>query len=85
MLMFEYAFAADRRYSHHQAVIFLHDRIEAKILGTHKCRLDYLFVHGDGPVRKRNKGIEISEKGCRAIYSALGKLNTASVDRLKPL
>ena len=45
-------------------------------LGTHKRSLDFPFIFGDGKINKKHKGRVISEKGCRATYSAITKTKT---------
>ena len=71
--MADAVFAADRGYNSRETISFLNKTLGATGIGTHKRSLDFPFVFGDGAVLKRHKGMEISEQGCRAIYSAENK------------
>lgn len=43
------------------------------ILGTHKINPCYLYLIGDDAIRTRQRGIVVSETGCRAVYYAFMK------------
>ena len=66
-------FATDRGYNSKETISFINERLGATGIGTHKRSLDYPFVFGNGPINKRHKGKFVSEKGCRAVYSAVWK------------
>ena len=66
-------FAADRGYNSKETISFTNERLGATGIGTHKRSLDYPFVFGNGPITKRHKGKFVSEKRCRAVYSAVRK------------
>jgi len=68
--MTDAVFAADRGYNAKETITFLNERLCATGLGTHKRSLDYPFVFGEGPISKKHKGNKVSERGCRAVYSA---------------
>ena len=63
-------FAADRGYNARETIKFINERLGAIGIGTHKRSLDFPFVFREGPIRKKHKGMAVSEKGCRAVYSA---------------
>ena len=62
-------FATDRGYNCKQSIEFVSNKLGSTCFGNHKRSLDFPFVFGEGPIRKRHKGMVVSEKGCRAIYS----------------
>ena len=70
VLMADAVFAADRGYNGKETIDFISKTLGASALGTHKHSLDYPFVLGEGPIRKKHKSVTVSEKGCRAVYSA---------------
>ena len=51
-------------------MVFLSDKLGASLLGTHKLDLWYPFVFGDGPISGRHRGMDVSERGWRAVYTA---------------
>ena len=71
--MVDSLFAADRGYNEVGTIRFLNETLAASCIGTHKRSLSFPFVFGDGAIRKRHKGMVISERGCRAVYSAVKK------------
>ena len=66
-------FAADRGYNSKETISFLSDKLGASLLGTHKRDLWYPFVFGEGPISRRHRGMNLSERGCRAVYTARWK------------
>jgi hypothetical protein len=62
-------FAADRGYNCMSSTEFI-SNLSAIILGTHKSSLDYPFIFGDIRVARKHRGVSISEKRSRAVYSA---------------
>ena len=76
--MVDAVFAADRGYNSKETIDFINEKLGATGLGTHKRSLDYPFVFGDGPITKRHKGMRVSERGCRAIYSATRRPQSCS-------
>ena len=71
--MTDAVFAADRSYNSTETIQLINERLGATAIGTRKRSLDYPFVFGDGPISKTHKGMIVSEKGCRAVYSATKK------------
>ena len=71
--MTDAVFAADRGYNSTETIQLINERLGATAIGSHKRSLDYPFVFGDGPISKKHKGMIVSEKGCRAVYSATKK------------
>lgn len=63
-------FAADRGYNSKDTISFLSDVLGASLIGTHKRDLWNPYVFGDGPISKKHRGMDVSEKGCRAVYTA---------------
>lgn len=57
-------------YNSKESISFVNNDLGAIGLGTHKRSLYYPFCFGDGALSKRHKGLKISEKGSRALYSA---------------
>ena len=74
-------FAADRGYNCKQSIEFVSNKLGSSCFGTHKRSLDFPFVFGEGPIRKRHKGMVVSEKGFRAIWSAKQKIPSGSSRR----
>ena len=70
-------FASDRRYISRETILFISEHLGATGISTHKRSLDYTFVFGDGLMRKRQKGMVISERRCRAVYSATRNLSSS--------
>lgn len=66
----EAIFAADRGYNSKETIEFVPDTLGATLIGTHKGDLWIPFVFGDGPITRRHRGMVVSEKGVRAVYSA---------------
>lgn len=66
-------FDADRGYNSKETIAFLSDDLGASLLGTHKRDLWYPFVFGDGPISWRHRRMDVSERGCRAVYTACSK------------
>ena len=67
-------FAADRGYNVGETIKLVSEVLNADLIGTHKRSLDFPFVFGEGPIRRRHKGVVVPEKGCRAIFSATKQL-----------
>lgn len=66
-------FSSDRGYHTKETISFINTQLGAIGLGTHKKTLDYPFCFGDGPIAKKHKGMNICEKGTRAVYTATRK------------
>ena len=64
--MLDSLFAADRGYNEVASIASLNETLGASCIGAYKRSLSFPFVFGDGALRKRHKGMVISEKGCRA-------------------
>ena len=62
--------AADRGYNSKETINFVSNVLGASLIGTHKRDLWFPYVFGDGPISRRHRGMVVSERGCRAIYSA---------------
>lgn len=70
--------SSDRGYNCEQTIKYINKCIGATGLGTQKRSYDFSFVFGDGGIRKRQNGIAIIERGCRALYSVERKPKTAT-------
>ena len=68
--MVDSSFAADRAYNEVESISFLNETLGASSIGRHKHSLGYPFVFGEGPIRKKHKGMVVAEKGYREIYNA---------------
>lgn len=66
-------FAYDRGYNSAETIKLFNESLGATGLGTHKRSLDFPFKFGETRNAKRHKGMEVSEKGCRVVYSATKK------------
>ena len=69
----EHIFAADGSYKSKETISFLSDKLGASLLGTHKNNLWYPFVSGEGLISRRHRGMNVSERGCRAVHTARQK------------
>lgn len=63
-------FAADRGYNAMETINFSNESLGATDIGTQMRSLDFPFVFGEGPIRRRHKRMTVSEKERRAVYSA---------------
>lgn len=66
----DYLFAANRGYNEVETIQFLNENLFCTSIGTHKRFLSFPFVFGNGPIRKRHKGMVVAETGCLSLYSA---------------
>lgn len=80
--MFDAIFPSDFGYNPRETISFVNERLGATGTSRNKRSLDYALVFGDGPITKRHKGIVVSERGCRAVYSAT---RTPSSNQGKPV
>ena len=62
--------AADRGYNSKETINFVSNVLSASLIGMHKRDLWFPYVFGYGPISRRHRGMVVSEKGCRAKYSA---------------
>ena len=74
-------FATDQGYNCKQSIEFVSNKPGSTCFGTQNRSLDFGFVFSEGPIRKRYKGMVVSEKGCRAIYSPKQKIRSGSSRR----
>ena len=85
ILMADAIFAADRGYNCKQSIELVSNKLGSTCFGTHKRSQDFPCVFGEGPIGKRHKGMVVSEKGCRAIYSVKQKIRSrSSRDKFRP-
>lgn len=63
--------AADRGYINNDTVAFVLRRLGAGLIGTYNRTLGFPFAYGTGSVAARHKGVQISEKGERAVLYAM--------------
>lgn len=63
-------FASDRAYNCKESIKFINETLGATGIGTHKRGYSFPFTWGEVRPRKKYKGNTVSEKGCRAVYSA---------------
>ena len=77
-------FAADRGYNSKETISFVNKTLGATGIGTHKRSPDFPFVFGDGAVRKRHKGMEMSEQGAVRYIRQRKKTSEEQGDLWKP-
>lgn len=76
-------FAADRGHNSRESIEFVYTVLGASILDTHKRDMWYPYVFGDGPISRRHKGMAISGRGCRAVYTARLRNGTSRASRAR--
>ena len=72
---------ADRGYNSKESIAFVSNVLGASLIGTHKRDLWFPYVFGDGPISRRHRGMVVSERGCRAVYSARLKESSSRQER----
>ena len=63
-------FAADRAQNSRETISFVSEALSASLLGTHKRDPWFSSLFGYGPISCSDKVVDVSEKGCRAKYTA---------------
>ena len=76
-------FAADRGCNYIEIIASLSDELRESFRGTHKRHIWYPFVFGYGPILRKHRVMDVSERGCRAVFTASLKAGCARASQVR--